>query len=207
MGLCFATVFVTLEGPEGAGKSTLALALAQRMRAVTAEVVVTREPGSGQVGEAIRGILLHGPRLAPMCETFLFLADRAQHVDRLVRPALVRGAWVVCDRFADSTVVYQGHARGGDLEALRAWNVAATGGLNPDLTFLLDLDPQIGLARIDRPDRLDREPLEFHVRVREGFLHEAARDPGRWVVLDAARPPDQVLESAWQEVVRRLPGA
>ncbi|MCW5938101.1 MAG: dTMP kinase [Fimbriimonadaceae bacterium] len=200
MRLSLTPVFVTLEGPEGSGKSTLAMGLARRIQATGQEVVLTREPGAGVVGQAIRQILLHGAELTPTCETFLFLADRAQHVSSVVRPALASGAWVLCDRFSDSTVVYQGYARGGDLEALRRWNEAATGGLRPDLTLLLDLDPAIGLGRLQNPDRLDREPIEFHMRVREGFLAEAAREPDRWVTIDASQHPEAVLEATWSAV-------
>ncbi|HWA82195.1 MAG TPA: dTMP kinase [Fimbriimonadaceae bacterium] len=189
-------MFVTFEGPEGGGKSTLIQSLAAGLQGQNREVVVTREPGAGPVGASIREILLHGDHLDPKAELFLFLADRAQHVSGLIRPALERGAWVLCDRHADSTVVYQGYGRGLDLDQLRAWNRFATGGLVPDVTFLLDLDPSAGLARIAAKDRLDAEPLEFHRRIRNGFLSEARLDPTRWVVLDASRPAAEVLLAA-----------
>jgi len=191
-------VFITLEGPEGAGKSTLRPPLAARLRAEGHEVVETREPGSGGLGAGIRHLLLNGEAMTPTAELFLFLADRAQHVADIIRPALNRGAWVLCDRHADSTVVYQGHARGLDVSLMRQLNAVATEGLRPNLILLLDLDPAIGLARQDaaRRDRLDAEPITFHQRVRQGFLTEARREPKRWSVLDASASTDSVLAAA-----------
>lgn len=193
-------MFVSFEGPEGAGKTTLIGGLADLLRSRGVEVLVTREPGSGQVGSSIRDILLHGGELDPKAELFLFLADRAQHVSSLIRPALAKGAWVLCDRHADSTVVYQGYGRGLDLGLLREWNRFATGGLKPDKTILLDVDPSVGLARIVAKDRLDSEPIEFHEKIRQGFLAEARLEPERWVVVDAGRDPKDVL----QDVSRSL---
>lgn len=184
--------FFTFEGPEGAGKTTVIAALADRMRAHGHGVCVTRQPGAA-AGGAIREILLHGDDLEPLAEVFLFLADRVQHVATVVRPALQRGEIVLCDRYADSTVVYQGHARGLDIDRLRDWNAVATGGLAPDLTLLLDLPPEVGLARATKGDRLDKESLEFHRRVRLGFLSEAEREPARWRVIDATQPLEQVI--------------
>jgi dTMP kinase len=194
-------MFVTFEGPEGGGKSTLIRSLAENLRGEGLEVVVTREPGAGKVGVSIREILLHGEDLDPKAELFLFLADRAQHVASVIGPALQRKAWVLCDRHADSTIVYQGYGRGLDLNQLRAWNRFATGGLQPDITFLLDIDPAVGLARIASKDRLDSEPIDFHVRIREGFLAEAKRESERWEILDAAEDPSAVLDQA-QHVLR-----
>ena len=190
-------MFVTLEGPEGAGKSTLARSLAARLEAGGHEVVVTREPGAGPFGGGVRRLLLEGEAMTPWAEVFLFLADRADHVATLVRPALERGAWVVCDRHADSTVVYQGHARGLDIAELRRLNRLATGGLVPDRTLLLDLPAEVGLARVRDANRLDGESIDFHRRVREGFLAEAALEPTRWVVIDASKPATAVLDEAW----------
>lgn len=196
-------MFITLEGPEGAGKSTLIPALARRLTRQGPHVVTTREPGAGPVGPRIRSLLLDSDALEPTTELFLFLADRAEHIASVVRPALAQGHWVLCDRHADSTVVYQGHARGMDVEELRRLNALATRGLRPDLILLLDLDPEVGLARQDpsKQDRLDAEPLAFHRRVREGFLREAAREPTRWAVLDASQPPPVVEEAAWNALV------
>ena len=198
-------MFVTLEGPEGAGKSTVQALLAERLRAEGREVVQTREPGSGEVGAAVRNVLLHGGELEPWTEVFLFLADRAEHVAKTIRPALERGAIVLCDRHADSTVVYQGHARGLDVEVLRRLNTLATGGLKPDLTLLLDIDPEIGLKRAKGADRLDREPLEFHRRVREGFQKEATLEKGRWRTIDAAAPVELVV-AACHTAITAHPG-
>ena len=190
-------MFITFEGPEGSGKTTLMRSLGERLREESHNVVLTREPGEGPVGADIRRLLLEGGDLEHLTEVFLFLADRAQHVADFIKPALAAGRVVLCDRFADSTVVYQGHARGLNIERLRDWNSAACAGTYPTVTFLLDLDPKEGLARIQDKDRLDREPIEFHEKVRSGFLAEAAQDPNRWHVLDAARPPEEVAQEAY----------
>jgi dTMP kinase len=193
-------VFVTLEGPEGAGKSTAARGLALRLEEAGRQVVLTREPGAGELGAQIRAILLHGGEMPPLSELFLFLADRANHVDRVIRPALERGEVVVCDRFADSTVVYQGHARGLDADQLRRLNALATQGLAPNLTLLFDLPVEVGLRRLTSPDRMDAQPVEFHQRVRDGFLKEAAREPERWRTIDASQKPEAVLDACWREL-------
>lgn len=193
-------MFVTLEGPEGAGKSTVAAALAERLRKQGHEVVATREPGEGEVGKAVRQTLLHGGSLQPLTELFLFLADRAEHVATMIKPALNRGAVVICDRFTDSTVVYQGYARGLNIDQLRELNTLATGAVKPDLTLLLDLDPSVGIARTKDKDRLDSEPLEFHEKVRLGFLQEAEHEAGRWRIIDASQPLDAVIEACWEVV-------
>lgn len=193
-------MFVTFEGPEGAGKSTALAALAKRLREAGRDVVTTREPGAGEIGRAVRELVLHGERLDPRAELFLFLADRAQHGSSTIRPALAAGKMVLCDRYADSTVVYQGHARGLDLTELRRLNDFATGGLVPDLTLLLDLDVQAGLSRQAGQDRLDGEPDAFHQKVREGFLAEVRLDAARWTIIDASQPPDDVAELCWKAV-------
>jgi dTMP kinase len=197
-------VFVTFEGTEGSGKTTALAFVADRLRAAGESVRATREPGSGPFGPKIRALLLEATELDPVTELFLFLADRAQHVEHVVRPALARGEIVLCDRFSDSTIAYQGYARRGDLELLRRLNELATGGLAPDLTLLFDLDPAIGLRRLGSSDRLDREPIGFHEDVRRGFLAESKRDPGRWRVLDATAPAEVLGELALMEVTRAL---
>lgn len=197
-------VFVTFEGPEGAGKSTAIKAVGDRLVEEGRAVVLTREPGAGEVGQKIRQILLEGEGLDSRCELFLFLADRAQHVAKLVRPALENGKIVLCDRYGDSTVVYQGVGRGLDADEARRLNELATGGLRPDLTILLDLDPQVGLGRVAKPNRLDREPLEFHQAVRQGFLEEARREPARWVIVDACLQPGEVAAACISAVQSRL---
>jgi dTMP kinase len=197
-------VFITFEGPEGGGKSTLIKRIAVELEASDFRVVVTREPGSGDFGRAIRQLILDGETIPPYAELFLFLADRANHVEKVIRPALDSQQVVLCDRHADSTIVYQGHARGLELEFLRLANLRATQGLRPDLIFLLDLDPAIGLARQSDQDRLDREPLEFHQKVRDGFLKEAAADTDRWYLINAAQDPEEVFRTAWAAVASYL---
>jgi dTMP kinase len=191
-------MFITFEGPEGAGKSTALASLAERLRSLGRDVTTTREPGAGAFGKSIREILLHGEDLDPKAELLLFLADRANHVATTILPALESGSIVLCDRYADSTLVYQAYARGVDEQFARAGNAFATGGLKPDLTFLFDLDPAIGLSRLRSKDRLDAQPIEFHQRVREGFLWEADADTERWRILDASKDPEEVFESCWK---------
>lgn len=185
---------MTFEGPEGAGKTTAIKAIAERLGAQGHDVLTTREPGSGKVGQQIRSILLHGEAMHPRCELMLFLADRANHVETIIRPALAEGKFVLCDRYADSTVVYQGYGRGLDLDELRSLNTFATGGLQPDLTLLFDLPPEVGLARQLEKDRLDEESMAFHERVRAGFLEEAKLHPLRYKVLDATLTPEELEE-------------
>jgi dTMP kinase len=197
-------VFVTFEGPEGSGKSTAMRAVAKELRAQGREVVETREPGGGKTGAAVREILLHGEDISRLTETFLFLADRSNNVKSIIKPALESGAVVLCDRHADSTVVYQGHARGMDLDTLRSLNSTATDGLKPDLTILIDLSPEVGLARIESKDRLDAEPIEFHQMVRQGFLDEAAREPGRWHIISGDQEPEEVAAECLKAVTDRL---
>jgi dTMP kinase len=188
--------FISFEGPEGGGKSTqihrLAAALAEQGHVVW----TTREPGGTRVGEMIRPILLGSKQagLSAFTEALLFTAARAQLVDEVIRPRLNRGEVVLCDRYGDSTLAYQGYGRGIELEALRRLQGEATGGLSPDLTLLLDLPVEAGLARIPRnaQDRLDRETIAFHQRVHAGYREMAAKDPHRWREVDASRDPDQV---------------
>ena len=195
-------VFIVLEGGEGAGKSTLAAALAERVRASDREAVVTREPGGTAAGELVR-TLLHQP-LTPWAETFAFLVARAQIVAEVIWPALERGAVVICDRFAASTFAYQGHARGLDLGSLRAANRLATGGLESALTLFLDIDPVVGLARKrgeTEAIRTGLEDVEFHRKVRRGYVAQSmAAPPGAWVTLDAAQPPERIAAWAWESI-------
>jgi len=193
-------VFVTFEGPEGAGKTTAIGFIADRLRQQGQEVLVTREPGSGDFGARVREILLHGEGMPAASELFLFLADRANHVEKIIRPALAEGKLVLCDRYADSTYVYQALVRGLDPTFVKRANEIATGGLQPDATFLLDLLPEIGLARLKNKDRIDLEPLEFHEKVRNGFRQLASEDPARWHIVDATQPPEAIVEAffAWQ---------
>jgi dTMP kinase len=195
-------MFVTLEGPEGGGKSTIMRLMGAGLQDV--RMVRTREPGDGPLGMQIRHMLLHGENINPATELFLFLADRAQHVSELIRPALEDGAVVVCDRFTDSTLAYQGYGRGVDIELLRRLNDLATDGLKPDLTLLLDIPPEQGLARQTNKDRLDREPLEFHKKIRNGFLTEAAKEPARWELIDASKDIEQVVADCDAAILRLL---
>lgn len=197
-------LFVTIEGVEGAGKSTLLEALAARARAAGREVAACREPGGTALGERLRAALL-GAGEAPeaRAELLIFAAARAQLVGEVVRPALARGALVLCDRFADSTLAYQRHGRGLPPAVVEAANAAATDGLAPRLTLLLDLDPALGLRRAGRAgDYIEREAIGFHERVRAGYLALAAAEPARWRVLDASRAPEALAEEAWGEIAR-----
>ncbi len=194
--------FVTFEGGEGSGKSTQLSRLAARLRERGFDPLVTREPGGTPVAEGIRALLLD-PALepTPVAEALLMEAARAELVATVIRPALEAGRLVLCDRYADSTLAYQGAGRGLDLEVLREWNRVATGGLTPDLTLLFDLDPGLGLSRrtgaAGVPNRLDRESLPFHVRVRAQYLELARAEPGRFILIPAAQPPDTIEAAAW----------
>ncbi len=204
----------TFEGPEGGGKSTHAAALAQKLREAGHTVKLTREPGGTWLGEAVREILKdhQPPPPTPVAELMLFLAARAQLVEEVIRPALAAGAHVVCDRFADSTAVYQGYGRQFNHAQVRELNRLATGGLIPDRTFLLDLDVSAGLLRAQSrqsdggrgTDRIEREALEFHERVRQGYLELARQEPGRFQVLDAARPPAELQQAIWEAALNVL---
>jgi len=199
-----ASMFITFEGTEGSGKSTALAGIAHALRQRGLTVLCTREPGAGDLGASIRQALLFGGQLAPETELFLFLADRAEHTAKMIRPALERGETVLCDRYGDSTVAYQGHARGLSVERLRELNSMATRALRPDLTLLFDLEPSLGLARLAEKDRMDAEPIAFHEKVRAGFHEEMRLDPGRWVLMDAAQEPGEVLSRALEAVVSRL---
>ena len=205
-----AGLFVSFEGGEGSGKSTQIARLAARLRDRGVEPVVAREPGGTPLAEGIRALLLEsdGPPV-PLAEALLMEAARAQLVDTVIRPALAAGRVVLCDRYADSTLAYQGAGRGLDAALLAAWNRAATGGLAPDLTLLFDVAAETGLARragaAGAPNRLDRESPAFHARVRARFLELAREEPARWVVLDAALAADALEARVWAAVEPRLP--
>jgi dTMP kinase len=201
--------FITLEGGEGAGKSTLLRGLAEALRAQGREVVVTREPGGAPGADAIRALLVSGEasRWSPLEEALLFAAARLNHLNHTIRPALARGAWVVCDRYYDSTRAYQAAAGGLAPTALEVLN-ALIEAPAPDLTFVLDLDPAKGLARSQGKhvgeDRFEKKDAGFHARVRAEFLAIAAREPKRCVVLDAGQGADAVCASALAAIEERL---
>ena len=203
-------VFLTLEGPDGSGKSSLAPRLADALRARGCDVVATREPGSTRLGERIRDLLLStepGLGHTGSADAFLFAAARAQHVTEVIRPALARGAVVVCDRFADSSMAYQGYGSGVPVEELAVVQRLATGGLVPDLTLLLDLPVEAGLRRkaggdLDEMTRFEASfDVAFHQRVRDAFLAFAAADPTRYRILDATAPLDEVTARALDAVL------
>ena len=202
--------FVALEGPEGAGKSTQARLLDARLREAGWPVLLTREPGGTPIGEQIRRVLLDHGNCAMLAETeaLLYSAARAQHVGEVLRPALAEGAVVVCDRFVDSTLAYQGGGRGLSLDQLRLVQQVATGGLTPDLRVLLDLPTADGLARRfaagDGVNRLDAADLAFHERVRAAYLDLATADPDGWAVVDAAHPVEEVARRVAEAVLARL---
>ena len=191
-------MFITFEGLDGSGKSTQAELLRSRLDADGLEVISTREPGGTELGEKIRDLVLHGGDVTPWAEALLYAAARAQHVEIVIRPALERGASVICDRYLDSSVAYQGVGRELGLDRVLDLNLAAVGGLLPDRTFLLALEvAEIG-SRLDREhDRLERESEAFHARAAAGYRELAARFPERIVVLDAKRPADELAEEVY----------
>ena len=200
-------MFLTVEGVEGAGKSTFIGLMEAELVKRGIPFLRTREPGGCALGRQIRPLLLDAAqKVDARAELFLFLADRAQHVADTIRPALARGEWVICDRYADSTIAYQGYGRGMDVELLQSLNDCATGGLWPDITFLLDLPAEVGLSRAlarngregltQSEGRFEAEALAFHQRIREGFLARAARWPERFRVLDASQSPEDVAAQA-----------
>jgi dTMP kinase len=198
-------VFITVEGIEGCGKSTLVAGLFQRLRAAGRETIVTREPGGTPVGDAIREIFLKpGVAIAPMTEALLLNAARAQHVALVIEPALSRGTWVLCDRFVDSTLAYQGYGRGIDLALLASLCDTATGGRVPDRTFVLDIPVSISRERTrirdaGAGDRMEREDAAFYERARLGFL-ELASQSSRYRVLDATKPPEELIAQAFADL-------
>jgi dTMP kinase len=191
-------MFVTFEGLDGSGKSTQAELLRARLEGDGVDVVSTREPGGTELGEGVRELVLHGGHVGPWAEALLYVAARAQLVDEVIRPALERGATVICDRYVDSSIAYQGVGRELGLERVLDLNLAAVGGLLPARTFLLELDPSEVPSRIQRHyDRLEREGDDFRARAASGYRDLAERFPERIVVLDATRPPDELAEEVY----------
>jgi len=199
-------MFITLEGPEGSGKTFQLPKLADFIRQKGFDVLTTREPGGTAIGEQIRTVLhnLENKEMNPRTEILLFQASRAQLVEQVIRPHLDTGGVVLSDRYADSTLAYQGYGHRIDIEPLRVLVTFATGGLKPDLTLLLDVDVEIGLRRKELKgewNRLDAYNLDFHQRVRRGYLNLAQAEPERWVIIDASQEPGKV-----QEELRRMVG-
>ncbi|HOE00924.1 MAG TPA: dTMP kinase [Kiritimatiellia bacterium] len=203
--------FITFEGPEGAGKSTQAAMLIAKLEAHGIEVIYTREPGGTKLGEAIRGILQYNAANEDPCpesEVLLFEASRAQLVRHVIAPALARGAWVLCDRFADSTTAYQGFGRGFPVDLMETINRFAIGSAVPDMTILLDVNVSLGMQRCAKRqvgqkikyDRIESEALAFHEKVRQGYLELARRYPERFRKVDAMRLPEPIAEDIWKLV-------
>ena len=199
-------MFITLEGPEGSGKSTQIRRLAKRLESLGYPVITTREPGGTPIGDQIRQVLvrMENKELHPRTEILLFLAARAQLVEQLIKPSLRDGKIILCDRYGDSTLAYQGYGHGLDLEQLRQMLDFATDHLKPDLTILLDLDVKTGLMRKKAEDewnRLDAYEVLFHERVREGYLNLAHEEPERWRIVDASQGIDAVQEDLFQLIL------
>jgi dTMP kinase len=203
--------FITLEGPEGSGKSTQAKTLIRRLAEHGIEAVYTREPGGTALGEAIRNILQHNQAGEAPCERaelLLFEASRNQLVEKVIRPHLKEGVWIICDRFMDSTTAYQGYGRGLPVEEIQAINCFTINGVSPDLTLLLDLEVSTGFQRIaqrylalgESADRFEQEDRSFHERVRAGYLKLAQEEPARFRIINAAQEPDAVAVSIWDTV-------
>lgn len=198
--------FIAFEGGEGAGKSTQEALLAEWLTAEGRSVLRTREPGGTPAGEAIRAVLLGNEYsgLDPRAEALLFAAARGEHVERVIRPALESGTVVVCDRYIDSSVAYQGIGRDLGADYVRDLSLWATRGLVPDLTVVLDIDPQVGLSRVERPDRLESEPIDYHRRVRQAFLDIAHVQEHRYLVLDASDSKDAIAATIRTRVTELL---
>ena len=194
--------FIVFEGGEGAGKTTQAAILARRLSREGYQRVLTHEPGGTPLGEAVRRWVKRGPGLTPLAELLLFTAARAQHVEEVIAPALGSGQVVICDRFVASTVAYQGYGRGLDIGLIEQLSQAATRGLTPDLTLLLDIRAEGGLGRkpVQRGDTFESEAQEFHERVRKGYHAQAASDPQRWHVVDGTLGKDDVAAAVWEKV-------
>ena len=216
MDLCWkreeTPLFITLEGIEGCGKTTQIRRLARRLEQRAVPCLATLEPGGTEVGKKIRRILLDSRNkgLTPLAELLLYAADRAQHVEEVIRPALRKGSWVLCDRFFDATVVYQGFARGQDSGLVKLLNERATQGLVPDLTFLLDCPVEVGLARATArtnrgQDRFEREKIAFHRKVREGYLDLARKSPNRFVVVDGTAEKSALEKEIFSRLEPLLP--
>jgi dTMP kinase len=198
------SLFITFEGGEGSGKSLQTRALYRQLNRLAIPAILIHEPGSTVLGEKLTRLLkwARSTSISPMTELMLFNASRAQLLDEVVRPALQTGKIVICDRYTDSTIAYQGYGRRVDIETIRKVNSLATGTLKPDLTVLLDISPEAGFARKtgQEPDRFEKEDRVFHRRVRAGYLKLAEEEPRRWLVIDAALPKEKIKQMIWQKV-------
>ena len=201
-------LFITFEGGEGSGKSVQAKALYRKLTRLAIPALLTHEPGDTPLGEKLTRCLkwTEDTDISPLTELLLFNASRAQLIDKVIRPNLAEGKTVICDRYADSTTAYQGYGRGLDLAIVAAINNAAAQGLKPDLTVLLDIPVDAGLARkrAEKQDRFEQEATAFHQRVREGYLKLATREPERWLVVDARQSKEKIGEIIWQRVSQLL---
>jgi dTMP kinase len=196
-------MFVSFEGADGSGKSTQAQRLRDTLAAEGREVVLTREPGGTELGERARELVLNGPHMGAWAEAALYASSRAQHVEEVIRPALDRGAVVVCDRYIDSSLAYQGVGRGLGVDAVLELNLAVTGGLLPDVTFLLLIDPDVASGRYDKSDRLEREGAALQVAVDAAYRELATRFPERIVTVDADRPPAEIGNEIREQLRQR----
>jgi len=201
-------LFITFEGGEGCGKSVQARALYRKLSKLAIPAVLTHEPGVSSLGKKIGRWLkwAQDTDISPLTELLLFNASRTELITKIIKPALESGKVVICDRYADSTTAYQGYGRGLDLETVKAINYAATGGLKPNLTVLLDISVEEGLARkkAKKQDRFEQEDIAFHQTVREGYLKLAANEPERWLVIDASQSKRKIAEIIWQRVRQLL---
>ena len=209
-------MFISFEGIEGSGKGTVIQAVHNRLTDLGVNFVATREPGGSELGAPLRALLLDARQtIVPRAELFLYLADRAQHVAQVVRPALASGLPVLSDRYADSTIVYQGYGRGLDVPELFRLNEIAVDGLWPNLTLLLDLEPEVGLERARRRNdelglsvregRFEAEAMNFHRAIRRGYLEWAAQHPDRFRIVDASQTPENVFRVVWDLLSNRFP--
>lgn len=199
--------FISLEGPDGAGKTTQLKLLSKYLDSINCQYIITRDPGGTPLGKQIRRIVLHSESaIDPTAELLLYQADRAQHVSEIIAPSLSKGLVVLCDRYVDSSLAYQGYGRNIDLALIRQLNEIATGGLMPELTILFDIDSEAGLSRLHPSghDRLECEAMDFHKRVRNGYLELAKQEPDRWRVIDASRAMSAVQEDFQSIIVDKL---
>ncbi len=198
--------FITFEGADGAGKTTQINFVKEFLAKKNIEYVVTREPGTGALGEKIRDILLNfNGDIAPLSELLLYMADRAQHVEKFILPNLKSGKVVLCDRYIDSSVAYQGFARGLNIEQIKFLNSIATNNLVPDITFLFDIQTETAMQRVgDNKDRMEKEGIEFHRKLSEGYRILAKENPERFIVIDANKSVDEVKNQTLNELTKRL---